>query len=92
MNANPRLYRSVKIANLTTTRKGKHHDLMAGIIRELKLLKAGSALEIPLSNVGGVGMANLRSAIHRAATADKLSIQTQADDKNFYVWIEGKAS
>ncbi len=92
MNANPRLYRSVKIANLTTARKGKHHDLMAGIIRELKLLKDGSALEIPLASVGGVEMANLRSAIHRAATADNLSIQTQADDKNFYVWIDTRAT
>jgi hypothetical protein len=89
---NPKIYESVKIAKLTRARKGKHHDLTAGVIRELKMLREGSALKIPLSNVGGVEMANLRSAIHRAATADKLNFQTQADEQNFYVWIDTRAS
>jgi hypothetical protein len=88
MDKNAKLYGSVKIANLAKGRRGKHHDLMGGIIQELKALKQGLALEIPLSSVGGVEMANLRSAIHRAAAADNLNIQTQADDKNFYVWID----
>jgi hypothetical protein len=52
------------------------------------MLKEALALEIPLSGVGGVEMANLRSAIHRAAVADNLNIQTQAGEKNFYVWID----
>jgi hypothetical protein len=38
-----------------------------------------------LSKVGGVELANLRSAVHRAAEVEKLAIETQSDEKNFYV-------
>lgn len=92
---NPRngnLYRSVKVDTLGTGRRGKHHDLMKGIIRELKMLKVGSALEIPLSRVNGVELANLRSAVHRAATDDGVNIQTKADEENLYVWIDQRPS
>lgn len=56
-------------------------------MRQLRLLGAGSALEIPLAEVGGVELENLRSAVHRAAAAGKVSVQTQSDEKNFYVWV-----
>jgi hypothetical protein len=49
-------------------------------------LRPGSALEIPLADVGGVGLPNLRSAVHRAATSSGLQIETVADDGKFYVW------
>jgi len=81
------LYKSVRVASLPIGRRGKHHDLTGGIVRELKALKEGMALIIPLENVGGVELANLRSAVHRAASADNLEIETQADAKNFYVWL-----
>ena len=87
-----KLYESVKIASLGTGRRGKHHDLMTGIMRELKLLKEGSALVIPLSDVDGVELANLRSAVHRAATDDGVNIQTKADKKTLYVWIDHRPS
>jgi hypothetical protein len=59
---------------------------LQGIISELKAAPPGSALEIPLAEVGGIGLANLRSAVHRASTAESLAIETLADEKNFYVW------
>jgi hypothetical protein len=79
-------YRQVDRASLKTGRHGKHHDLVEGIVEELATLQAGSALEIPLGNVGGVGLANLRSAVHRAASSRGLQIETVADEGNFYVW------
>ncbi len=79
-------YRKVEIASLKSGRHGKHHDLVEGIVQELVTLQAGSALEIPLANVGGVGLANLRSAVHRAAASNNLNIETLADAGNFYVW------
>lgn len=82
------LYRSIKVSNLATGRRGKHHDLTEGIMHELNMLKDGLALEIPLSRVDGVELANLRSAVHRAAAASGITIQTQADEKNLYVWID----
>jgi hypothetical protein len=60
--------------------------LVQGILLELKAAPPASALEIPLDDVGGIGLANLRSAVHRAAMAESLSIETVADEKNFYVW------
>jgi hypothetical protein len=83
-------YRQVDIANLKTGRQGKHHDLVQGIVKELVTLQDGSALEIPLADVGGVGLANLRSAVHRAASSQGLQIETVADEGNFYVWKSAK--
>jgi hypothetical protein len=79
-------YRQVQISNLKRSRRGKHHELVQGIVRELTTLRVGSALEIPLADVGGIGLANLRSAVHRAAASSGLDIETVADDGKFYVW------
>ncbi len=79
-------YRQVDISGLKTGRRGKHHDLVQGIVEELITLQSGAALEIPLADVGGVGLANLRSAVHRAATSKGMLIETVADEGNFYVW------
>jgi len=84
---NANLYRSVKISSLGNRRRGKHYDLVGEIMRQVKTLHSGMALEIPLQDVGGVELANLRSAVHRAALAEKLAIETQSDDKNFYLWL-----
>jgi hypothetical protein len=79
-------YRCVALRDLDRGRRGKHHDLVQGILDELKVASAGSALEIPLEDIGGIGLANLRSAVHRAASSEGLLIGTLADEKNFYVW------
>jgi hypothetical protein len=79
-------YRQVNVADLKTGRHGKHFSLVQGIVQELRTLKPGSALEIPLADVGGVGLANLRSAVHRAASSNDLNIETVADDGKLYVW------
>ena len=82
----PGKYRQVDIAGLKRGRRGKHHELVQGIVQELTSLHPGSALEIPLADVGGVGLANLRSAVHRAATSSGVNIETVADEGKFYVW------
>jgi hypothetical protein len=84
-------YRQVKVDALDKTRRGKHHDLVLGILQELKTLAPGSAMQIPLSDVGGIGLANLRSAVHRASTSHELEIETLADDENFYIWKKKKS-
>jgi len=79
-------YRQVNISDLKRGRHGKHHLLVQGIVKELVALRPGSALEIPLADVGGIGLANLRSAVHRAASSNDLSIETVADEGKLYVW------
>jgi hypothetical protein len=82
----PLKYRRVELKTIKRGRRGKHHDLVEGVLRELKMVAAGSALEIPLAEVGGIGVANLRSAVHRASASAGLTIETLADQTNLYVW------
>ena len=86
--SNGKRYRSVSVASLGNRRRGKHHDLLGGIMKELKALRGGSALEIPLAAIGDVELANLRSAVHRAAATENVAIETQSDENNFYVWVK----
>ena len=79
-------YQRVEVSNLDRGRRGKHHDLMEGILGELDSATPGSALAIPLDEIGGIGLPNLRSAVHRAAASRGIEIETLADKKNFYVW------
>jgi len=71
-------------------RRGKHHDLLAGILSNLESLPAGSAPGIPLSSVGKISPTNFRSAVSRAGKAHELSLVTCSDDKNFYIWERRK--
>jgi hypothetical protein len=79
-------YRRVEVSSLDRGRRGKHHEIVQGILKELEMAEPGSALEIPLTDVGGIGLANLRSAVHRGASSAGMAIETLADEKNFYVW------
>lgn len=81
-----RKYRRVEVSSLNRGRRGKHHELVQGILKELEMADPDSALEIPLDDVGGIGLANLRSAVHRGAISVGITVETLADDKNFYVW------
>lgn len=79
-------YERVKVADIRRTRRGKHHDLVGGIFQDLESLAEGSAIKIPLSEVDGITLANLRSAIHRASVAKGLGIETLSDEENIYIW------
>jgi hypothetical protein len=78
-------YRQVQLSSLRKGRRGKHHDLVQGILEELQTVPVGSALEIPLQGMD-IGLANVRSAVHRGAAAKGLEIETLADERNFYVF------
>lgn len=78
-------YRQVQLSSVRKGRRGKHHNLVEGILGELESVPAGSALESPLEGVA-IGLANVRSAVHRGAAARGIEIETLADEKNFYVF------
>ena len=79
-------YERVVLADIRRTRRGKHHDLVGGIFRDLESLPIGSAIKVPLTEVDGTTLANLRSAIHRASTSRGLGIETLSDENNLYIW------
>ena len=90
-NQRPALnYDRVVLANVRRNRRGKHHDLIQGIFQDLETLPVGSAIKIPLSQVDGITLANLRSAVHRASSSRSLEIETLSDEDNFYIWKDAK--
>ena len=76
----------VLIADIRKGRRGKHHDLLSRVLRDLESLPAGAAIKIPLDGIDGVSLANLRSAVHRGTSTRGISIETLSDDASFYVW------
>jgi hypothetical protein len=79
-------YERVLVSGVKGHRRGKHHDLIGGIVEDLETLPAGSAIKLPLDGTNGVTLANLRSALHRAAAALKLELETSSDNGHFYIW------
>lgn len=79
-------YDRVILANLRRGRRGKHHDLIQGVFQDLETLPIGSAIKIPLDQLDGITLANLRSAVHRASASRALEIETLSDEENLYIW------
>jgi len=84
------VYERVPISELLKGRRGKHNDLILGVLHDLRSLPKDEAIRIPLKKVGRVSLTNLRSAISRAARTRKIKIRTSSDSDCLYVWkIEG---
>lgn len=79
-------YKRVTLADIRRTRRGKHHDLLGGIFEDMESLPVGSAIKIPLTEVNGTTLANLRSAVHRASASRGLGIETLSDEDSLYIW------
>jgi len=79
-------YDRVIVADLRRGRRGKHHDLVEGIFQDLETLPEGSAIKIPLDQIDGITLANLRSAVHRASLSRSLGTETLSDEDSFYIW------
>ena len=80
------VYKRVPVSTLKKRRRGKHHDLMGGILLELETLPESSAIQIPVKEIGGISLSNLRSAVHRATLARGLQVETASDPEHLYVW------
>ncbi len=79
-------YGTVNISSVRGRRRGKHHSLVEGVILDLEVLPSGQAIKVPLAEINGVTLADLRSAVHRATVAKKLNVETSSDGENFYIW------
>jgi hypothetical protein len=73
----------VPLSSLRRGRKGKHFELMQQVVSELAELNEESALKVPL---GSLSVKDLRSAVARAASAQKIKISSTSDSENLYVW------
>jgi hypothetical protein len=84
-------YATMQIADLRISRRGKHHQLVSGILQQLENLANGSALIVPLDSVGEMSLPGLRSAVTRITRAHRMPIKTNSDQKNFYIWRKPQA-
>ncbi len=71
------------LSSLIRKRRGKHYDLMKEVLKELAELPSGSALKVPLGNHSAK---DLRSAVSRAASSQRIKISSTSDPENLYVW------
>src|SRR6266404_9109177 len=76
----------MQIDDLRISRRGKHHNLVSGILKQLDGLANGSALIVPLDSIGEMSLPGLRSAVTRITRAHRMAIKTYSDEKSFYIW------
>lgn len=74
-------------ADVPHSRRGKHNDIVLDVLDDLKRLKSGSAMQIPLDSLGG-SKQNVRSAINRATRKAGIDVATASDEEFLYLWVK----
>jgi hypothetical protein len=84
-------FRTLDLSDVPHSRAGKNKKIVSMILRDLDRLKDGSALRVPLADLGNT-KENVRSALNRATRNAKLNVATATDENFLYVWNVSKAS
>ena len=84
-------FRTLDLGDVPHSRAGKHKKIVTMILRDLKQLKDGAALRVPLADLGNT-KENVRSALNRATRNATLNVATATDENFLYVWNVNKAS
>ena len=82
-------FRTLDLGDVPRSRNGKHKAIVSMILRDLDQLKTGSALRVPLADLGDT-KENVRSALNRATRNAKLNVATATDENFLYVWNASK--
>jgi lambda repressor-like predicted transcriptional regulator len=78
-------FKTVARLDVPHGRNGKHKEIVSAILSDLDQLKDGSALKVPLKDLGDT-KENVRSALNRASRkADRL-VATATDEEFLYIW------
>ena len=80
-----KMFKTIAQVDLPSGRRGKHHQLLVKVVKELEQLAEGRAIQIPMADFPGT-VADRRSAIHRAMKKQEVEILTSSDEAYFYVW------
>jgi hypothetical protein len=78
-------FESVLQANVPKGRDGKHKEIITQLLSNITRLAPGSALKIPLAELPDTKQ-NIRSALSRAASQQKVNLATSSNDEFLYVW------
>jgi hypothetical protein len=79
-------FASILQVHVPQGRTGKHKRLVSRILADLERATADTAVRIPLSDLGGEKIQNVRSALNRVTRAKSIEVATAADEKYLYVW------
>ena len=82
-------FRTLDLGDVPHSRDGKHKKIVGMILRDLDQLKDGTALRVPLAELGNT-KENVRSALNRATRNANLSVATATDENFLYVWNVSK--
>lgn len=83
--AAPTHFKTMIQANIPMGRNGKHKEIVTTILRDLDNLKAGSALQVPLTDLAE-SKEKVRSALNRATRKASRKVATATDAEFLYVW------
>lgn len=84
-------FRTLDLGDVPHSRAGKNKKIVSMILRDLDKLKDGSALRVPLADLGNT-KENVRSALNRATRNANLNVATATDETFLYVWNVVKTS
>jgi hypothetical protein len=79
-------FSSINKAEVPHVRRGKHHDLVDEILRDMEKLRTGAALKVPKSAFGRAKLTNIRAALSRASARAGIPLSTTSDEEFLYVW------
>ena len=81
----PMHFKTMIQADVPQGRNGKHKEVVTTILEDLKKLKEGSALKVPIKGLSE-SKEKVRSALNRATRKAGLKVQTASDGDYLYVW------
>jgi hypothetical protein len=81
----PMHFKTMIQADVPQGRNGKHKQVVTTILGDLKKLKEGAALKVPIKGLAE-SKEKVRSALNRATRKAGLKVQTASDGDFLYVW------
>ena len=81
----PAHFKTMAQTSVPQGRNGKHKQIVSTILRDLGMLKDGSAIKIPLVDLAE-SKEKVRSALNRATRKAGLTVATASDASFLYVW------
>jgi hypothetical protein len=84
-NNAPMHFKTMVQADVPQGRNGKHKLIVTTILKDLDVMKAGSALKIPLADLVQ-SKEKVRSALNRATRKAGRKVATATDANFLYVW------
>ena len=81
----PMKFQSIQQADVPKGRDGKHKIIITTLLNDIRQLKPGAALKVPLVELPDT-KENIRSALSRAAAQQKIDIATSSNEDFLYIW------